>query len=184
MIVRLLTWVWLTALWVALWGQMTTGNVLGGMLAGGALLLAFPVRDNLPGRMHFRPVHVLRLLCVLAWQVLVANLVVTREILTPGSKEVNEGIVAVPVTDASPVVLSVLVGMLSLTPGTLIVELRREPNVLYVHVFHLHSVEAVRLDVMRNERVVLRAIGTLKCLRDVERRIAELEQRDGQEVNR
>lgn len=175
MTVRLLALAWLVAVWVALWGSLTIGNVLGGLLVGGTLLAAFPVRDAVPASLYLRPLQTLRLLGIFIRDLVGANVVVAREVLSPGAKEVNEGVIAVPATDASTLVLSVLAAMISLTPGTLIIELQPAPAVLYVHVFHLHTVEEARLDILRTERAVIRALGSPTCLHTVERRIAELE---------
>jgi multicomponent Na+:H+ antiporter subunit E len=49
----------------------------------------------------------------------------------------------------------------TLTPGTLTVEVRREPvPVLYVHVLHLRAVEDVRADVHRLRDLAERAFGS------------------------
>ena len=64
---------------------------------------------------------------------------------------------------------------ISLTPGTLTIEVATDPNVLYVHVLHLHDIDAVRRDVTRLERSVLRAFGTDEAVAEVERRLAALD---------
>jgi multicomponent Na+:H+ antiporter subunit E len=53
----------------------------------------------------------------------------------------------------------------SLTPGTLTLEVQREPLILYVHVLHLRSVEDVRRDVRRLELDAVRAFGSAEALR-------------------
>jgi multisubunit Na+/H+ antiporter MnhE subunit len=48
---------------------------------------------------------------------------------------------------------------LALTPGTLPVHVTREPPVIYIHVLHLHDIEAVRRDVQHLADLAVRAFG-------------------------
>lgn len=50
--------------------------------------------------------------------------------------------------------------MLGLAPGTMPIEVTRDPAVIYLHVLHLHDVEAVRADVNRLAELAVRAFGT------------------------
>lgn len=172
MTVRLAAGGWLVVAWVALWGDVTTANLASGVVVALAVLTAFPLRPRTgPGR--FRPLHVLRLLAYFLAKLVEANAVVAWEVVTPRNK-INEGIVAVPVTGASDVLVSVVANAISLTPGTLTIEIRTDPHVLFVHVLHLHDIDAVRRDVTRLERYVLRAFGTDEAVAEVEHRLATL----------
>jgi multicomponent Na+:H+ antiporter subunit E len=162
--------------WVALWGEASAGNALVGLVVGAVLLAAFPdAPTRRRGLDAFRPLALLQFAAYFAWKVLHANAVVAWEVITPGHGNVNEGIVAVPLTGASDTVVTILANAISLTPGTLVLEVQREPTVLYVHVLHLRDIPRVRLDIFRLERMLVRAIGSTACLHDVETRIAELE---------
>ncbi|MBA3955231.1 MAG: Na+/H+ antiporter subunit E [Acidimicrobiia bacterium] len=170
---RLLVGAWLVVVWVALWGDVSAANVVSGVVVSAVLLTFFPLGlATRPGR--FRPLWVLRLLGYFSWKLVEANAVVAWEVVTPRNR-INEGIVAVPVTGASDVLVSVVANAISLTPGTLTIEVATDPNVLYVHVLHLHDIDAVRRDVTRLERSVLRAFGTDEAVAEVERRLAALD---------
>lgn len=161
------------AVWLALWGGISAANLLSGTLVALLLLGLFPLRTSTrPGR--FRPLWALRLVVYFLIKLVEANAVVAWEVVTPRNRIV-EGIVAVPVTSASDVLVSVVANAISLTPGTLTIEVGTDPHVLYVHVLHLHDIDAVRRDVTRLERYVLRAFGSEEAVREVERRLASLE---------
>lgn len=164
----------LTFIWMVLWESYDVRSLLGGLVVASLLVVAVPGQ---PGRGldAFRPLAATRFLLLFAWQVAKANSIVAWEVVTPGD-QVNEGIVAVPVTGASDLVVTVLANVISLTPGTLIVDVDRHPSatILYVHVLHLRSLEQARLDVFRLERALVRAIGSTACLADVEQRIVDL----------
>lgn len=147
---------WLVFVWVALWGDPTWGNAVGGALVAAALLLLFP--DAGPrGGMVIRPLPALRFLGYFVYKLVEANAVVAWEVLTPNNEGVHEGIVAVPVAGASDAVITVLANAISLTPGTLTLEVRDDPPMLFVHVLHLRSIEQTRAEVHRLETLALRA---------------------------
>jgi multicomponent Na+:H+ antiporter subunit E len=70
--------------------------------------------------------------------------------------------------------LATVVGnAITLTPGTLTVDVRRDdpdrPPVLYVHVLHFSDVDSLRRDVVRLERLAVRAFGTKEQRVELER---------------
>ena len=150
--------VWLTAVWVALWGDVSVANVAGGAAVAVALLVVFPGTGSSAGFV-VRPVAALRFLAYFAYKLVEANIVVGWEVITPSNRGVREAIVAVPVVGASDAVVTLLANAISLTPGTLTLEVQREPPTLFVHVLHLRSIERSRADVHRLEGLALRAFG-------------------------
>lgn len=167
MIARLVIVGWLTFVWVALWGDLDAANALTGAFIGSVLVVLFP-----PERPLFpvvRPVALLHFAVVFLWRLLVASAVVAWEVATPRNR-INEGIVAVPVLGASDLVVTVVANAVSLTPGTLTLEVDREGNTLYVHVLHLRDVETARRDIRDLEILAIRALGN----RDALTRLAEL----------
>lgn len=173
MITKIVAVLWLALVWVVLFESYDAAAVLGGLVVGAVLVVGFPA-ERVRGLDAFRPLQAVRFLGYFVGQVVKANAIVAWEVITPGERVV-EGIVEVPVTGASDAVVATLANVISLTPGTLIVEVTREPQpVLYVHVLHLRDIDAVRLDIFRLERYLVRAIGSEACLRDVETRITAL----------
>lgn len=157
---RLAALSWLTVMWVAFWGHVTAANVLGGLSVGVLLLVAFPVHQPLKGRGRIRPLRLLRFLGYFAVKLVQANVQVAWEVVTPRNWRLNEGIVAVPLRSASGSTLAFLANTISLTPGTLVIEVQSRPPILYVHVLQLRSAEEVRQNVLRLEWLLTRARGT------------------------
>lgn len=153
---------YLVVVWVTLWGDLSVANVVSGLLVGGGLMLLFPAAG--PGPMGaLRPLKALRFAVYFLYKLAESSIVVAWEILTPGER-INEGIVEVPVTGASDAVVTVVGNAISLTPGTLTVEVRRDPPTIYVHVLHLHSIEQTRREVLNLERLVLDAFGSPEAI--------------------
>lgn len=167
--------VWLTVVWVALWEDVSLANVVGGLLVGGVLLLAFRSKYRGGPAFTLRPVAAVVFVGYFVRRMIVANVLVTKQVLTPGRQDSEEGIIAVPVRFTGDSVLALLANAISLVPGTLILEITRNPTVLYIHLLHVRSVERELLDVYRLERQIARAFGTRESIDDVEAHIAELE---------
>lgn len=135
--------VMLIVVWVALWGDLTWANVVSG-IGVGALVVA--VSPPTSGNLRLRPVATARFAVIFLYKLIEATLVVAWEVLTPKNR-IREAIVAVPLGDLPDAVVTVAANAVSLTPGTLTLEVARDPLVMYVHVLHLDSVEGAREEV-------------------------------------
>lgn len=155
--------VWLVVVWVALWEDVSAANVLAGVAVAGTLLWLFPVRRT-PGGGQLRPLAALRFLLYFLWKLVEASAVVSWEVVTPRNR-INEAIVAIPIHGVSDVLVTVVANAISLTPGTLTLEVTRQPPVLYVHVLHLRDVESVRREVQYLELLAIRAFGSDAAVR-------------------
>lgn len=177
---RALIVVWLTFVWVMLWGEVSVGNVLGGAILGTLIVAAFP-----PGAEHgrgFRPLAVLGFALWFAKALVLANLTVAAQIIRPRLR-LEQGIVAVPLRTSSPLITTFVANSISLTPGTLTVEIRPaefgveehdaglDPTttpVLYVHCLVTGDPEDVRAEGLALEARVVRAFGTAEDLAAVQ----------------
>lgn len=148
----------LAAVWVALWEQLTPANVVSGILVALAVTVLFPIGHQPGSSARVRPLAALRLLGYFLWKLTEANAVVAWEVLTPTNR-VNEGIVAIPVRGVSGGITTIVANVISLTPGTLTIDVDDDPCVLYVHVLHLGDPEEVRREVLHLEALVIRAVG-------------------------
>jgi len=147
--------VWLAVVWVVLWGEVTFANAVTGIVMGAAIVLALPPARR-PRTLVLRPWATTRFLAVFAWKLVEASAVVAWEVVTPRNR-IKEGIVAIPIVSESDVVTAIVADAISLTPGSLTIEVDADHGVLYVHVLHLHDVEEVRADVRRLEDLAIAA---------------------------
>ncbi|MBW3664365.1 MAG: Na+/H+ antiporter subunit E [Actinobacteria bacterium] len=139
-----ITLVWSVVVWTALWGEVSVANALGGLVVGALTLWLVPVRWQ-PERVRIRPMAALRFLGFFAWGLLRASAVVAWEVVTP-SNRIHQAIVEVPVHTTTPGVVTLIANAISLIPGTLTLEVRRDPPTLYVHVLHLQTIEETRAE--------------------------------------
>ena len=124
-------------LWLVLAPAPTTGQVLIGLVL--AVGLPWVTRSFWPDRPRLASLGAgLRLLGVFLADIVLANLVVARQILGPPGR-LRPGFVEVPLDLRDPFVATLLGSMVSLTPGTVSVEIDRGRWVLLVHALHLED---------------------------------------------
>ena len=157
--------VWLTALWVLLWGDLTVQNVVAGVaIALVVVAIAWPTGTRVMSPASFHPFAALRYLVYFIGQLVISNLIVAREIITPGSS-LNRAIVAVPMHTPSAGINTLVANCVTLTPGTITVDVNMPAPgsdampTLYIHVLQFADAESARRDVYRLERYAVAAFG-------------------------
>ena len=153
--------VWITFLWVELWGVVSIANILGGLLVGLVLLVVLGSRDALHPLEGLRPrglVPLLRLAGVFVVQLVQANLRVAGEVLRP-HPQLRRGIVRVELAPMTDAVATLIANFITLTPGTLSIDLqhREGGRMLYMHVLDLEDADEERERVHELERLVCAA---------------------------
>lgn len=146
---------WSTVVWVALWSEFSLANVIWGIMIGALVTLLVPPRRN-PRHATVSPLGLLWFIAYAAWALVRASAVVAWEVVTPRNR-IHEGIVAAPLRTTSPGVITLIANVISLTPGTLTLEVREEPPTLYIHILHLRTVDEVRGDIRHLEDLAIRA---------------------------
>lgn len=149
---------WLVAVWVALWGDVTVANLLGGTLVALGISVLFPQAGPRPAA-SFRVVAACRYLGVFAVAFVQANYRVARQVLS--SHEPHPAIVAVSLQGVSDAVVTLVANTITLTPGTLTLDIDsdRDAAVLYIHVLDLHDPDAVRREVRNLQYLAIEAFG-------------------------
>ena len=153
--------VWLTIMWVLLWGDLSLANVLGGVLVAVLLVVVFPPEDTGDDPVVIRPLATLSFLVWFLWALVVTNVAVAKEVLLPASRsDIRTAVVAIPLKTRSGRLATIIANAITLTPGTLTVDARGRPAVLFVHVLSFADVDRTREEVADLERRVVRAFGT------------------------
>lgn len=156
--------VWLTVFWVAAWGDVSLGTALAGALVGSAVALLVRGGTDEP-RSTARPLAVAVFAVWFVGKLIQSTAEVAWEVVTPRNR-IREGVVAVPIRGVSATITTIVANAISLTPGTLTLEVRERDDavVLYVHVLHLDEPEHVRRDVLHLEALAIRAFGASEAL--------------------
>jgi multicomponent Na+:H+ antiporter subunit E len=148
----------LAAIWVLLWGRLSVANVVSGVAVSALLVVVLPGARPLPRLAAFRPAAVARLAVHLVRQLVVSNALLIREVLAPQTG-IRTAIRGVPAPGCSPEVLTILANFMAMAPGTMPVEVRREPPTLYVHVLRARDIEEARRELVRLRDLTTAAFG-------------------------
>lgn len=157
---------WLVVVWLALWSDASWANLASGLVV--AIVVAVSYGTWRDGAIMVRPLKVLKLALVFLLKLVEASVVVARTVISPRGR-IRSGIVAVPLSGCSDAVVTLIADMISLTPGTLTLEVRRDPLVIYVHALHVRDVESVRQDIRRLEVLAVEAFGAAEALAGLHR---------------
>jgi len=144
----------LAGLWVASTGAFTYGNALLGYGVG--FLVLWWLRPLLGQTLYFRKVRLgLWFALLFFWEVIKSNLRVAWNVVFPWSGR-RPGIVAVPLDARTDLEIAAVANLITLTPGSLCVEVSRDRRTLYVHSMFVDDPDAVRRAVKdRLERRIL-----------------------------
>ncbi|WP_258725565.1 Na+/H+ antiporter subunit E [Cellulomonas sp. NS3] len=155
------TTLWLTAVWVLLWGDLSVANVLVGLLLG--YLVTHGLRMT-PIDFHgrLRPLGLAHLVGRFLLDLVRASFEVSMVALRP--RHVPRGaVIGVQLRSHSDLYLTMTAELCSLVPGSLVVEAHRVTGVLYLHVLDVEQsggIEAARQVVLDQEARVLRAFAS------------------------
>ena len=128
---------WLALVWVLLWGTWSWANVLAGVAVAVAVRVLLPLPTVVTrGRVHLPTL--LRLLWVVAVDLVVSSLEVVWLSVRPGGPP-HSAVVRSSVRVRSDLVLSLLVNTITLSPGSVVLEVDLESRVLHTHVLGVRS---------------------------------------------
>ncbi|MFB7876687.1 Na+/H+ antiporter subunit E [Nocardia sp. NPDC056064] len=139
--VRIGILIWLTTVWVALWGDLSIANVVAGLVVAVVVVFALPL-PLIPVAGWFHPLSFLKLIVVSTYYALESSLQVAWFSIRPSGPPVS-GVLRVHLAFQSDLVLVMCTDLLNLIPGTMVLELDRPRCVVYVHVLDVGSDAAV-----------------------------------------
>lgn len=131
--------------WAGLNGQFTPEYLFTGFFLGYVML--FISRRALRCEHYVTKVPVvLRFALYFAYELLTANIRVAWEVITPRFR-MNPAIVAIPLDLTRDFEITLLAQLITLTPGTLSIDVSTDKRVLYVHSMYVTNVDDFRLSI-------------------------------------
>lgn len=157
--------------WAALQGSFDLANLLvGAGLGAGVLWFIRPIYRALYPQGGVKQIgwrlrqlwRIGVLLAVFLWELLMSGFLVAREVLRPRLR-VTPGVIALPLDARSDMEITVLANLISLTPGTLSLDVSADRETLYIHAMFVDDEEAEKTRAhikQRLEHWVIRSLGT------------------------
>jgi len=140
MVTRFFLNVILAFAWCLLHDEISLRQFVIGFLVGLLAMLFFP-RSFHQERRYFRKVTLsVRLVLFFVKELLIANWTVVRQVLAL-KLAIRPGIVAYPLSLQNDVLITLLANMITLTPGTLSVEVAPDRQFLFIHFLDVDDVE-------------------------------------------
>jgi multicomponent K+:H+ antiporter subunit E len=121
----------LALFWLLLANDLSVAQALLGLLLGAGVTVA-TAGLRMPRPRVRRPLAAAQLLGLFAWDIVVANLAVARAALSPRLR-IRPRYVRVPLDTREPAAATLLAAMVTLTPGTVSVDIDLDAGVLLVH---------------------------------------------------
>lgn len=137
----------LAAVWVGLTGDVTLATFVVGMILGVIIIQLFGRRTLKVLKLnirHFWPL--IQLFFIFLYELLVANLTVLRKVFSP-KLNIKPGIIKVPIEVEGPFWITTLANMITLTPGTLTVEVSPDNDYMYVHCLNIDNEDSIVSDI-------------------------------------
>lgn len=138
----------LALLWAAISGTITLASLITGF-ALGALVLAVAGRALGQPRYLLRLWRALALIGVFLFELLRSSVQVAWDVLTPRHR-MRPSVISVPLDLESDAAIALLANLVSLTPGTLSVDVAHDRGCLYVHAMYADDPDAVRAAIKRD----------------------------------
>lgn len=126
----------LSALLLLVWLLLVNSLSPGAVIFGAAVALLIPpvsTRFWIRAPHTTRPGVLLRLVPLVLWDILVANIAVAWIVVTRPAGKLRPQFLEVPLDITDPYAITALASIITLTPGTVSVQLNADDGILHVH---------------------------------------------------
>ncbi len=128
------------------WGAMTADFSLANLAVGFCLsFVALYASQRVlgPSRYVLRVGRVIAFLGFYLWELIMSNVRVAIDVVTPRTRA-RPGVVAVPLDARTDAEITLLANLITMTPGSLTLDVSDDRKVLYVHSMFVEDPDAVR----------------------------------------
>lgn len=145
----------LAIVWASLWGSLSLIQLVVGFIVGFLALWISQPLFGAPSGYFLRAWRALRLVLFFLYDLCVSSIRVAYDVLTPTDHS-NPKILEMPLDAKSDIEILLVTNLISLTPGTLSLDVTPDRKTLIVHAMFADDPEAVIADLKNGmERMVL-----------------------------
>lgn len=144
----------LGVVWVLLTNGLTAENFALGLVLG-YLVLLLSHRTLAPSTYYSKLPQFVRFVGFFLWQLLLANLKLAHDVITP-TDYMRPAVIAIPLDARTDEEISLLANLITLTPGSLSLDVSADRKQMYIHAMYVESAEQTRREIKEGfERRVL-----------------------------
>ena len=150
-----LTNILLTLVWAGLLGEISVSTLASGFILSYGILYVLS-RDE-PGHRHYfgRVPRTIGFALYYLYELVKSNVIVAYDIITP-RHHMKPGVVAIPLQAKTDFEITLLANLISMTPGTLSLDISHDRKVLFVHAMYIDDPDTIRREITEKlERRVL-----------------------------
>ncbi len=141
-----ITNVLISLLWALLTGRVTTGNLaLGFILGYFALLLLHPGAAK-TSSYFMKSAQLLRFALIFVKELVVSSWRVAVDVVRP-APAMRPGVVGIPLDAETDLEITLLANVISLTPGTLSLDISEDRKTLYIHAMYVENPDDLRKEI-------------------------------------
>ncbi|MFY4775462.1 Na+/H+ antiporter subunit E [Metabacillus sp. RGM 3146] len=156
MAVQILLNFFIALIWLFLQSDFHVMTFFTGYFLG--LILIFGFRRFFSTRFYFYNVcAIFRLLTIFNKELILANLSVLKVVLSPKMK-MSPGIFAYETNLKKAWEITILANLITLTPGTLVVEISDDNRILYIHAMDIGDAEQAKADIRNSFEKAIREV--------------------------
>lgn len=134
--------VWLMAVWILLWGNISAANIVGGLAVAVLITVLLPLPQvPVAGRLH--PLSLALLTLKVTYYLIQSSVQLAWLAIRPGPPPLT-AVLRVRLALKSDLVLALAVNVIILIPGSIVLEIDQARRMIYVHVIDVGSERSVR----------------------------------------
>lgn len=139
----------LAVIWTGLLGGFSLENIISGYLAG-YLMLWVVTREHQGHDNYFGKLPRLAgFLVYYLWDLVKSNAVIAYDVLTP-TDYMKPGVIGIPLEAETDLEITVLANLITMTPGTLSLDISPDRKTLYVHAMYINDPDVLRAEIKEN----------------------------------
>ncbi|MDA0999324.1 MAG: Na+/H+ antiporter subunit E [bacterium] len=148
----------LAIIWIAVRGEISAAQIAVGLVL--ALTVVGFLRKTYHQELSFRrPMNIAIYVISFLKELTIANIQVLRIVLSPGPIRIRPGIIAYHTRCKTPLGVTALANSITLTPGTLSVDVSTDASTIFVHTLDIDHPDEVRKAIRRGlENPIIKAI--------------------------
>ena len=146
--IRLLKWLGIVALVVTLAINMIYGDVFSTRryiaIFFSTVLVGWLTSFIYAGKAFFQVIYLVELIVFFIYELVKASTIVAHEVIKP-SNTIQPGIIAVPLDTKTDLEITIFSSMVTLTPGTLSLDVSADKSHLFVHAMYIEKGDSAAL---------------------------------------
>lgn len=149
----------LSMIWIALTGSLAVANFFFGFILSFVIMWVVKSQDVKHNKYFVVLPRVISFFFFFLYELIKANIQVAYDVITP-KFYMTPGIVSVPLDAQTDIEITLLANIISLTPGTLSLDVSDDRKVLYVHSMYINDkdefIKAIKMGFERKLLLILR----------------------------